>query len=165
LPVGADPSLIRVDGTDEIGDAVCHFGGPTAVDDRIIPPSEVVEHHRFGAAVLGGRLGHPIPVDRWVLPARSGVSIGMPSARTVSIVGYASFGDSGAPVLSEGGRAVGWVSGPPQLADELSQGSSFVVSRITPAIARAGRCSASRSRSRRHSAARRVAHGPRAGMH
>lgn len=137
LPPGADLALIRVDDDAATTASVCHFGGPREIDDRIAAPPEIVDHFWHGAGVIGGRIGHPAPVDQWVMPARSGVSLGMPSAYSVSVIGHSTFGDSGAPVLSGDGRAVGWISGPPSSGDELAHGGSFVVSRIGPAIARA----------------------------
>jgi hypothetical protein len=139
LPPGADVSLIRVDGTGDVERAVCQFGGPTGTDDRVIAPPEIVELRWFGATVVGGRIGHPIPgVNQWLVPGRTGVSIGLPSPQTVSVFGHAAPGDSGAPVLGVGGGAIGWISGPPTSPEEISQGGLFVVSRVTPAIERAG---------------------------
>jgi hypothetical protein len=138
LPAGADLALIRVNGPGDIDNEVCGLGGPHGVDERIIEASQLVEHHWFGATVVGGRVGHPVPAEGpWLAPARSGSSIGMPSEHTVTIVGHASLGDSGAPVLSDDGLAVGWISGPPTATDEILAVGSFVVSRIGPAIERA----------------------------
>jgi hypothetical protein len=79
-----------------------------------------------------------MPVEGpWLIPERSGISVGMSSANIVSIIGHAGPGDSGAPVMSESGFAVGLISGPPSSPVELSQGGVFVVSRIGPAVGRA----------------------------
>ena len=140
LPPGADLALIRVDGKGEIGRAVCGVGGPRGTDDRLIPSPNIVEHRWYGAWVPGGHVGQPIPVHGpSLVPGRWGVSVGMPNRHSVTVLGHASFGDSGAPVLSEDGLAIGWVSGPPTSADETEDIGSFVVSRITPAIEHAGR--------------------------
>lgn len=140
LPPGADVALIRVDDGVDVVAEVCGIGGPRGRNDALVAPPEVVEHRWFGAAVVIGRVGHPVPAEGpWLVPARSGVSAGMPSPYWVTVAGHASFGDSGAPVLDADGLAIGWVSGPPNSAEELAQPGSFVVSRVGPAIERASR--------------------------
>lgn len=138
LPPGADLALIRVDEGVSTESEVCALDGPFGTDDRIVARPQLVQHKWFGAAVPVGRIGHPLPSEGpWLLPARSGVSLGMPDTHTVTVVGHASFGDSGAPVLTQDGLAVGWLSGPIRTLDEIMHPGSFVVSRITPAIERA----------------------------
>lgn len=137
LPPGADLALIRVDDAVEVDPSVCVFGGPHGLDDRIIDPPELVHHRWFGATPVGGRVGYPLPDGPWLVGDRSGVSVGMPSEHVVSVIGHAAPGDSGAPVLSEDGLAVGLIAAPPATIEQASMGGSFIVSRLGPAVSRA----------------------------
>lgn len=141
LPSGADLALIRVDEQASVGTSVCDLGEPGSIDTRIVPPPEPVELVWYGAAFVGARVGPPVPVDNtWVMPSREGMSLGMPSAERVAVIGFASFGDSGAPVLTRDGGAVGLISGPPQDSQEVpanGHAGVFIVPRLSPALSRA----------------------------
>lgn len=143
LPSGADLALIRVDEDVTVGAAVCDLGLPTGIDTRIVPPTEPIALRWYGAAFVGGRVGPPLPVpvdNFWLLPSRSGIALGMPSAERVAVVGHASFGDSGAPVLTGDGGAVGLISGPPRSSEDfqpVGHAGLFIVPRLSPALARA----------------------------
>src|SRR2546429_3283377 len=92
-----DFSLIRLDPLVEASAAMCHFGGPTAVNDDRPGLFEPVVLNWFGNGVGVGL----------VLPARSAVAMGMPSPDHVFADGAAAPGDSGSGVISSDGRAVG----------------------------------------------------------
>src|SRR5256885_8237275 len=91
-----DFSLIRLDPLVEASAAMCHFGGPTAVNDDRPGLTELVVLNWFGNGVGVGA----------VLPARSAVAAGMPSPDHVFAQGAAAPGDSGSGVISSDGRAV-----------------------------------------------------------
>ena len=92
-----DFSLIRLDPLVEANPGMCHFGGPTAVNDDRPGLTELVVLNWFGNGVGVGA----------VLPARSAVAAGMPSPDHVFAHGAAAPGDSGSGVISSDGRAVG----------------------------------------------------------
>jgi hypothetical protein len=90
-----DFSLIRLDPGVEASPEMCHFGGPTGLNDDETP--DLVELEYYGLGVGVGT----------VLPARSAVAVGLPSPDHVYAVGLALPGDSGSGVISSDGRAVG----------------------------------------------------------
>jgi len=92
-----DFSLIRLDPFVQASAGMCHFGGPTAVNDDRPGLTEPVVLNWFGNGVGVGA----------VLPARSAVAAGMPSPDHVFAQGAAAPGDSGSGVISSDGRAVG----------------------------------------------------------
>src|SRR5437773_2923755 len=92
-----DFSLIRLDPLVEANPAMCHFGGPTAVNDDNPGLTELVVLNWFGNGILVGTL----------LPARSALAAGMPDPDHVFADGAAAPGDSGSGVISSDGRAVG----------------------------------------------------------
>jgi hypothetical protein len=90
-----DFSLIRVDPGVAVSAQMCHFGGPTGTNADV-GSSPVVIHH-FGNGIGIGT----------VLPARTGVALGMPDPDHVYAQHVALPGDSGSGVISDDGRAVG----------------------------------------------------------
>lgn len=96
-----DFSLIRLDPQAQASAGMCHFGGPTAVNDerpvltQTQPPPVVLEW--FGNGIAAGS----------TVPARSAKAAGMPSADHVFAQGAATPGDSGSGIISSDGRAVG----------------------------------------------------------
>ena len=92
-----DFSLIRLDPQVEASAGMCHFGGPTAVNDDQPGLMQPVVLNWFGNGVGVGA----------VLPARSALAAGMPSPDHVFAQGIAVPGDSGSGVISSDGRAVG----------------------------------------------------------
>lgn len=99
LGEGMDFALIRLDPGVESDPSMCHFGGPTGVNaDRpgLTQPT-VLHHYGQGATVSV------------LLPARSHLALGMPSAGHVFAVGVVQPGDSGSGMISADGRAVGLV--------------------------------------------------------
>ncbi len=90
-----DFALIELDGGVAMSPQMCHFGGPTGLnDDR--PADPVVLQHYGNGVALGT-----------VLPARTGVALGMPDPDHVFAQTAAISGDSGSLVISADGRAVG----------------------------------------------------------
>jgi len=90
-----DFSLIRVDPGVPVSGQICHFGGPTGINAD--QPSGAVVLHHYGNGVAIGT----------VLPARTGVALGMPDPDHVFAQLAALPGDSGSGVISDDGRAVG----------------------------------------------------------
>jgi hypothetical protein len=90
-----DFALIRIDAGVEANPQMCHFGGPTGInDDRA---SGLVELQHFGQGLALGS----------AIPARTAVANGMPDPDRVAANGAAVFGDSGSGINSADGRAVG----------------------------------------------------------
>src|SRR5436853_1156913 len=92
-----DFSLIRLDPQVEASAGMCHFGGPTAVNDDQPGLLQPVVLNWFGNGVGVGA----------VVPARSALAAGMPDPDHVFAQGVAVPGDSGSGVISSDGRAVG----------------------------------------------------------
>jgi hypothetical protein len=92
-----DFSLIRLDPQVQANAGMCHFGGPTAVNNDQPGLLQPVVLNWFGNGVGVGAL----------LPARSALAAGMPNPDHVFAQGIAVPGDSGSGVISSDGRAVG----------------------------------------------------------
>ncbi len=92
-----DFSLIRLDPQVQANAGMCHFGGPTAVNDDQPGLTQLVVLNWFGNGVGVGA----------VLPARSALALGMPDPDHVFAQGLVAPGDSGSGVISSDGRAVG----------------------------------------------------------
>ncbi|HYC54957.1 MAG TPA: hypothetical protein VEL28_08455 [Candidatus Binatia bacterium] len=90
-----DFALVLLDPGVAASAQMCHFGGPTAVNDDVAA-SPVVLHHFGNGLAIGS-----------VLPARTHVAVSMPDPDHVFATGGAAPGDSGSGVISDDGRAVG----------------------------------------------------------
>lgn len=134
LPRDADLALIRLDRGVDWSPQMCVFGGPTAIDLDRRPVTEPVQLHYFGNTPAGG---YDYVRGEWISPARTGVANGTPDGHRVMVLGHASFGDSGAPVTTTDGRAVGLLSGPPDGVPLDGHAGAFVVTRLSPQISRA----------------------------
>ena len=88
--IGLDPNVPAIAG-------MCHFGGPSGVNDDRPDLTQPVVLNYFGEGVGLGTL----------LPARSALALGMPHPDHVFAQGAAVPGDSGSGVISSDGRAVG----------------------------------------------------------
>ena len=122
-----DFSLIRLDPLVEASADMCHFGGPTAVNDDRPDITQPVVLNWYGNGIVVGTL----------LPARSALAAGMPDPDHVSAVGAAAPGDSGSGIISSDGRAVGVV-----VTVGVHLGTSFDsgvigITRLTPQVERA----------------------------
>jgi hypothetical protein len=92
-----DFSLIRLDPQAQASAAMCHFGGPTGVNNDRPGLTQPVVLEWFGNGIAAGS----------TVPARSAIAAGMPSPDHVFAQGAATPGDSGSGVISADGRAVG----------------------------------------------------------
>lgn len=92
-----DFALIRTDEQVGAEAGMCHFGGPTGINEDQPGLLEPVVLQYFGEGVGVGT----------VLPARSALALGMPDPDHVFAQGVAVPGDSGSGVISSDGRAVG----------------------------------------------------------
>ena len=124
-----DFALIRLDPGVDARPDVAHFGGPTGVNvDQHGDP--VVLHHYGGGGDAAA-----------VLPARSALAVGLPEADYVKAVGVARGGDSGSPVISADGRAVGvLVASEPRgivIGADGVDGGTIEITRLVPQVARA----------------------------
>lgn len=94
-----DFSLIRLDPGVSANPGMCHFGGPTGINNDRPGLLQAVLLNYFGNGVAIGN----------VLPARSALAFGMPDPDHVFAQGLAVPGDSGSGIISGDGRAVGVV--------------------------------------------------------
>jgi len=92
-----DFSLIRLDPQVQASAGMCHFGGPTGVNNDRPGLTQPVVLEWFGNGIVAGS----------TVPARSAIAVGMPSPDHVFAQGAATPGDSGSGVISSDGRAVG----------------------------------------------------------
>jgi hypothetical protein len=92
-----DIALVRLDPAAAAGASpqLCHFGGPTGINRDQTGSPTLLEH--FGQGIGVGAL----------LPGRTAVALGMPDPDVVSALGLALPGDSGSPVVTSDGEAVG----------------------------------------------------------
>lgn len=91
----SDFALIKLAPDVKADPAMCHWGGPTGINDDIATEPTVLRQYGNGTGVSE------------VFPARSMVAPSLANEEVVGAVGVAIFGDSGSPVISEDGRAVG----------------------------------------------------------
>ena len=108
---------------------MCHFGGPTGVNDDRGPLLVRLQFYGNGVFV------------RSVSAARSAWATGMPDPDHVFATGVAAFGDSGAGVTSADGRAVGvLVTGGVHLGGLSTRGvdaGTIGITRLRPQVQRA----------------------------
>jgi hypothetical protein len=90
-----DFALIRVDPGVPASAQMCHFGGPAGTNSDLTADPVVIHHYGNGIAI------------GTVLPARTGVALGMPDPDHVYAQHVALPGDSGSGVIGDDGRAVG----------------------------------------------------------
>ncbi len=90
-----DFALIRLDPGVEASPEMCHFGGPTGINNDLVADPVVIEYYGQGIGIGS------------TLPARSGVALGLPSPSHVYANGLALPGDSGSGVITNDGRALG----------------------------------------------------------
>lgn len=90
-----DFALIRLDPGVAASSQMCHFGGPTGINNDV-SATPVTLHHRGNGLVFGSTVS-----------ARTHVAPAMPDRDHVFAWGAAISGDSGSGVISSDGRAVG----------------------------------------------------------
>lgn len=105
----SDFALIRIDEGVPVDPQMAHFGGPTGINDDLSPLPVVL--HVYGWGILGTP-AFDLPGSNgtaFEIPAhgRTFVAPGMPDPHVVRWVGATGGGDSGSPVISMDGRAVG----------------------------------------------------------
>jgi hypothetical protein len=88
-----DFALIRLDPGTKANPQMCHFGGPTGIDDSHSAPA-TIEHYGQGIGVS------------IVTPGRTAIATDMRGEDSVTAVGVANFGDSGSGTTHDG-RALG----------------------------------------------------------
>jgi hypothetical protein len=127
-----DFALILLDPHVQASADMCHFGGPTAVNDDRPSLTEPVTLNWFGNGIVAGT----------VLPARSALAAGMPSPDHVFAQGAAAPGDSGSGVISSDGRAVGVLVTVGVHTASIGSGGldagMIGITRLTPQVERAG---------------------------
>lgn len=125
-----DFALIRLDPGVPASPQMCHFGGPTGVNDDITSSLVVLQHYGNGIAIGS------------VLPARSGIALGMPDPDHVFAEAVALPGDSGSGIQSDDGRAVGVVVTVGVHSGSIGTGGVDAgivgITRLTPQVERAG---------------------------
>ena len=124
-----DFSLIRLDAGVSASPQMCHFGGPTGVNDDRGSGATVLNH--FGNGIGVGT----------VLPARSALAIGMPDPDHVYAQGAVVPGDSGSGIISSDGRAVGVIVTTGLHSSSIGTGGvdagTMGITRLTPQVNRA----------------------------
>lgn len=124
-----DFSLIRLDPGVAASPEMAHFGGPTGINDDIT--ADPVTMHWYGNGVGLGM----------VVPARSGVALGLHDPDHVYMLAAAGPGDSGSGVISEDGRAVGvLVAGGVEfggVSDTGVDAGDIAITRLSPQLKRA----------------------------
>jgi hypothetical protein len=135
---GADFALIRLDPAVPASPEMCHFGGPTGLnEDR---RSEPVVLHYYGSGTVA--VDNPAaPEDEDVsvgpiAPGRSSVALGLDDPDWVLAQGTALYGDIGSAVITADGRAVGMLvfAG---LVRRGTQSGTLGIIRLGPQVARA----------------------------
>ena len=106
-----DLALIRLDPGIAVSPQMAHFGGPTALNADLSPEPALLYHYGWG---VHGVNGEPEVEDCCAIeqPAhgRSALATSMGDPLLVHVIDVAGGGDSGSPVISADGRAVGIVS-------------------------------------------------------
>lgn len=115
--------LVMLDPKVKVSPQVCHFGGPTAVNEATSPTPSSIQYY-----------GQGIPADA-VSPARTGIVTNTSSPDNAIAEGLVGFGDEGGPVLIDG-TALGYLDGGIGFG---SSGVGFIVSRLDPWIAKASK--------------------------
>lgn len=94
---GADDfALIRLARGVKADPAMCHWGGPTGLHTDVSSDPTVLRLYGNGQGISEG------------VPARTMLALTMIDETNVAAFGAVIFGDSGSPVISEDGRAVGF---------------------------------------------------------
>ena len=115
-----DLALIRLNPGIGVNPAMCHFGGPTGFNTS--QTSDWTELNYTGQG----------DVFRSYAPSRTAFAPGMQDADRIYAYGANTFGDSGAPVTSTDGRAVGVA-----VTIATGQNGTIGISRIVPPLQRA----------------------------
>lgn len=123
-----DFALVRLDAGAPARPDMCHFGGPTAMNNDVSTTLTALHFYGHGDIVS------------WGVPARTIYATSMTSPEQVQAVGISNRGDSGAGVITSDGRAVGLVVtlGPQAYLRTRNPEPGFIgIMRIGPHIERA----------------------------
>lgn len=124
-----DFSLIRLKKGVKANPGVCRIGGPTAINRDVSSRPQTLEV--YGNGTIAGQF----------VPARPLLALGLPNDEHVFATGLATPGDSGGPVISSDGRALGvLVSGGVLiggLGSNAADTGTVGITRIGPQIDRA----------------------------
>jgi hypothetical protein len=124
-----DISFIRLRRGIKPNPSMCHYGGPTGIDQDRSAGAQTL--HLYGNGALAGDLA----------PARDLLALSLTNADHVFATGIATPGDSGGPVTSRDGRAVGvLVSGGVLIGGLGTSGvdaGTIGITRLGPQLARA----------------------------
>jgi len=123
----SDFALIRLDKGVKAKPRMCHFGGPTGINDDLSADPTILHHYGQGIG-----LGQVFTVS--TLPARSALAPNMEDAQEVTAYGAVYEVDSGSPVISSDGRAVGVMVAIRVNAAADGQGI-LSITRLTPQVA------------------------------
>lgn len=126
-----DFALIRLDDDVPVSPQMCHFGGPTGLEDGVVTGQPVLFHH-YGNGVGVGTL----------MPGRTALAYGMPSKDHLFAVGLALPGDSGSGIIAaRDGKAVGVIVAVGISSDHIGldalDAGLMAVTRLAPQMARA----------------------------
>ncbi len=91
----ADFALIRIARGVKFSPAMCYWGGPTGINDDISNEPTILRHYGNGMGV------------RAVAPERTMIAPSLANESMIAACGVAVPGDSGSPVISDDGRALG----------------------------------------------------------
>lgn len=120
-----DFALVRLDPGVAASPQMCHFGGPTGINEDLSPGPVTLEH--YGQALVFGQL----------LPGRTSVALTTSDPDQVFANGVALFGDSGGAVNSADGRAMGVLVTVGVHLDQVPNVGTIGVTRIAPQVAQA----------------------------
>ena len=124
-----DFSLIRLKKAFRPNPEICKIGGPTGINRDVTSRPQTLEV--YGNGTVAGQF----------VPARPLLALGLPNNQHVFATGVATPGDSGGPVISSDGRAVGvLVSGGVLIGGLGSDGAdtgTIGITRIGPQVSRA----------------------------
>lgn len=120
-----DFALVRLDAGVAANPQMCHFGGPTGVNQDRSSGPVVLEH--YGQALVFGQL----------VPGRTSVALTTNDPDQVFANGVALFGDSGGAVNSADGRAMGVLVTVGVHLQQLPNVGLIGVTRIAPQVAQA----------------------------
>jgi hypothetical protein len=90
-----DFALIRLARGVKADPAMCHWGGPTGINTDLAMEPTVLRHYGQGMGISEAA------------PARTMVAVSLANEVEIGALGVAIPGDSGSPVISEDGRALG----------------------------------------------------------
>lgn len=121
-----DFALVRLDDGVAANPQMCHFGGPTGINDDLTSGPVVLQHY-------GQALGLGMTV-----PGRTSVALTTSDPDQVFANGVALFGDSGGAVNSADGRAMGVLVTVGVHLGQLPNVGLVGITRISPQLAQAG---------------------------